>query len=731
MKKPFLILCLAAAFTANAQDNLCWGDGVTIHPLGEFKTWYQNGTDNTFTVEQANLDKIIAQPTNKDNIFLFPETGGGWDTPANHEIGIQGFYIDFGTPTSVGIVSTTWEGAAADAFEIYFTDSEPTIAILDTEPTYQASGLGQYGENTAVMPDGTRGRYLVFQPTNATNWGWGVKIRSLSATAPADDILTSFTVTPGIVSLGQAVPVTFSCLNQFGVNIDLDRVVLAVSGDGDVNFENGSLTIVSGTYAQFTATMNDESLTATVYAASAPVVPDVTSIKTPVFSNGMTDYNDDVEWTTGYNGGATNNGTITFENGTVAQSFGNTRCVFFSNKTTTGAWNGNINPSANGYRNLCLDVFSAKAVQCYIEFESVENLEGGHTYYFDLNAGEWNSLTVDVLGATKLNNMSIRFTEANIDDILLTNIYFSPVYIEGDEEAPVLSDITAVPSMTSIALSFSATDNANDNISYSITVGDKVYGTSGKSGETVEYTVTGLQPNTEYQISVAASDGLNVCDPKTVTVTTTGMPDSPELTGEDFDLLYSSWMNSEMPLFDSWGSSGKMSALETSNGNTVLGFSNYDGQWGGLIDLNIKLSEASVYLNIDVFTDGNSGSFKLAPVWAGANGATTPGTTIAVETGKWKTYQIPLDTFGFGNYGDSVIQLSFSESTLSSFAVDNIYFSPKADTGVEAVTVEDAATVNVVNLQGVVLRSNVAREDALRGLPAGLYIVGGKKILVK
>ena len=39
--------------------------------------------------------------------------------------------------------------------------------------------------------------------------------------------------------------------------------------------------------------------------------------------------------------------------------------------------------------------------------------------------------------------------------------------------------------------------------------------------------------------------------------------------------------------------------------------------------------------------------------------------------------------------------------------------------------------VDVYSLQGVQLRKNVARDAALEGLPAGIYIVGGKKVVKK
>ncbi len=53
-------------------------------------------------------------------------------------------------------------------------------------------------------------------------------------------------------------------------------------------------------------------------------------------------------------------------------------------------------------------------------------------------------------------------------------------------------------------------------------------------------------------------------------------------------------------------------------------------------------------------------------------------------------------------------------------------------TGVETPDADvPEAVVDVYNMQGMRLRSGVRRVDALRDLPAGIYIVGGKKVLVK
>ena len=49
-------------------------------------------------------------------------------------------------------------------------------------------------------------------------------------------------------------------------------------------------------------------------------------------------------------------------------------------------------------------------------------------------------------------------------------------------------------------------------------------------------------------------------------------------------------------------------------------------------------------------------------------------------------------------------------------------------TGIAAVQ-GNAARVNVYGIDGRIIRSNVSAADALNGLPRGIYVVGGKKVL--
>lgn len=620
MKKLFLTLSIAlATLSASAIDNLFWNDGVTIHTLGEAKEWTSKD-GATYTFDTDDLQKLIQNPTNTSNVFLFPEAqnGGGWDTPENRTLGIQEFYIDLGKVHEIATVTTTWEGAAAKIFNIYLTNEVPTRDVLSTDPIYTSPDLGQYTSNTFALPDGAKGRYLVFQGIEATNWGWGVKMRSISATGPEDDILTSFKVSPGIVAQGSATTLELSYLNQVGLDIDASEISLSVNGDGEVEYNDGVLTIISGTYATFTASLGDESLTATVYAAVAPQVPDMASIKTPIFTNGLTEYNNKVEWTTAYNGGGVNLGTLTFDDGTIAQLFGDARCVFFSNSETTGAWNGNIFPSEKGYKSLKLDVFSAKNVTCSIEFEhfqKVENVESDHTFYFELQSGKWNTIEVDVEGVFKLENLSIRFSEADMDDILLTNIYFTPI-----TETPSTPDAPALDEVSSNQQQVVVKANKNHNLWYKVGIYDPT-------------------TNAQSIVTYAASDVLQ------------GYTKAETTDDENLD------------------------TIESDDTHTTYTF-------------NVKnmLSAAGLSSLDDL----------------------KPGQRLSLSV-----------------YAEDPVTDTLSDEML--IGVDS-----EKTTGVDSVAVDsEASRVDVYNLQGVRVRSNVCAQDALNNLPNGIYIVGGKKVIKK
>jgi beta-xylosidase len=85
----------------------------------------------------------------------------------------------------------------------------------------------------------------------------------------------------------------------------------------------------------------------------------------------------------------------------------------------------------------------------------------------------------------------------------------------------------------------------------------------------------------------------------------------------------------------------------------------------------------------------------------------------------------------------AVHKVTFSSAATSStyryINVAEIYLTNDDPTGINEVEWQQPQhqTVNVYSLSGRMVRRAVSRTDALRGLPAGLYIVDGEKVLVK
>ena len=63
---------------------------------------------------------------------------------------------------------------------------------------------------------------------------------------------------------------------------------------------------------------------------------------------------------------------------------------------------------------------------------------------------------------------------------------------------------------------------------------------------------------------------------------------------------------------------------------------------------------------------------------------------------------------------------------------DYVTIDLKGDiTAIQNAPVAARSNVDVYTVSGVRVRANVKSSDAKAGLPAGLYIIGGKKVLVK
>ena len=154
-----------------------------------------------------------------------------------------------------------------------------------------------------------------------------------------------------------------------------------------------------------------------------------------------------------------------------------------------------------------------------------------------LGAQQWNSFDVELseFGAhdwTKLFQFSIEYWNAGGltgEHISVDNVYFYRTTALVDNEKPTnVSASVTKASFASVKLNVSGEDNSG-NVIYSIKIGDTEYANgAAASGASKSFTLNGLTPGTNYNISVIASDESgNEADPVIVPAQTVAITSAP------------------------------------------------------------------------------------------------------------------------------------------------------------------------------------------------------------
>ena len=127
-------------------------------------------------------------------------------------------------------------------------------------------------------------------------------------------------------------------------------------------------------------------------------------------------------------------------------------------------------------------------------------------------------------------------------------------------------------------------------------------------------------------------------------------------------------------------------------------------------------NDESVAANTTVSVDGKGAAINY---WA--NGLTVlSGTTLSIAPAGDAPIYVMNGEKVLTPAEDGTYKVTVSENTALTLSSTSL-------TGIEEVTANDAADKNAVyNLQGVKVAN---RADALRNLPAGVYVVGGKKVM--
>ena len=542
MKKLlFTLVALLATMTTFAQTNLT--SGKTVVPLGGLKSFQP---EDAVTVDK--LQKITTDG-NTDNVFLFPENGANLE--ANKLLGIQGFYIDLGASKSIGAIQSTWEGADCGA-NIYVTDTEPAAdGTLTGETLIATFTNAQEATKNAAVEVANSGRYIVFVPTEATNYSWGVKIRTFVALEKQASVLTTLEVSPSMVKVGEATEMTFTAKDQLGLTLTEGVTYTATNA----TLEGTMLTATAVGDVVVTATMGDNSATATIKAinVSAPtenpteptdLAANVIAVYSAKYDKGINESNP----TWGVGGGAPNPLYTSVEEVVIANDHKavHVKGTGFNSRTAGGVG------ITSDYTKIHVALYPFTATEAKL---FGDNAYGDALTVENLVPGQWNYVEIDNPG-NQPNYMLVELVGET--EFYLDHFYFAKPAAD-DSEAPTLETAELVSAgIGSATLKLKATDDKSAQVTYVINDGTKDYTTKGDNGTEITYTIGGLAFGQAYTLSIVAQDdNENKSAAQQVEFTTLALTTAPAPTQAAADVIsiYSNAYTGTGYAYGGWGQS--------------------------------------------------------------------------------------------------------------------------------------------------------------------------------
>lgn len=719
MKKLlFTLVALLATMTTFAQTNLT--SGKTVVPLGGLKSFLPEGV---LTVDNLQL---ITTDGNTTNVFLFPQNAANLE--ANQALGIQGFYIDLGASKSIGAIQSTWEGADCGA-NIYVTDTEPAAdGSLTGETLIATFTNAQEAKKDAAVAVENSGRYIVFVPTEATNYDWGVKIRTFVALEKQASVLTTLEVSPSMVKVGEATEMTFTAKDQFGLVLT-DGITYTAT---NATLEGTTLTATAVGDVVITATMGEKSATATIKAinVSAPtenptepadLAANVIAVYSAKYNKGINDSNP----TWGVGGGAPNPLYTSIEEVVIANDHKvvHVKGTGFNSRTAGGV------AITSDYTKIHVALYPFTATTAKI---FGDNAYGNAFTVQDLVPGQWNYVEIDNTG-NQPNYMLVELVGET--EFYLDHFYLAKPAAD-DNEAPTLETAELVSAGIGCAtLKLKATDDKSAQVTYVINDGTKDYTTKGDNGTEITYTIGGLAFGQAYTLSIVAQDdNENKSAAQQIEVTTLALTAAPApiQAAADVISIYSNAYTGTGYAYGGWGQSTVVTDQKAEN-DDVLQLTNYN-YLGFELSTQLDLSDME-YVHIDVLPLQNM-NLGITPIMTGAptEKPTSVGTLVP---GQWNSCDIKLSDLALDYANAKAFQLKLDKGTGTEIVyIDNIYFWKSTGSGDDPTPVEHEGTQYTSGDHNIWVRGNhyvdtntyeliIESDEEMSGLGGSFWNVNG------
>lgn len=298
-----------------------------------------------------------------------------------------------------------------------------------------------------------------------------------------------------------------------------------------------------------------------------------------------------------------------------------------------------------------------------------------------LKGQQWNAIDIALTEYDNVTDWSniyqIKLDEIREQTFWVNNVYFyTTVAPAVDETAP--SDVTAVAgdaSYFSATIKAKATD-ASGAVIFTVKNGEDVIATKNAVSETeVVISIKNLNPNTEYSLSVIASDeDENAAEPVAVVVKTAEAPaaaETPAFDAEKVKSIYSDAYPAAAAigtLNAGWWEPTEMSEGYLADGNKALF---YAPKATGMFGWEFAESDFTgfPYMHVSIYPLAD-GAIKIYPVVKDGTGDYNK--VVNVKGGEWN--ELVLDYTGLDL--SKVYQIGWIDYyALNGFFIDNVYFA--------------------------------------------------------
>lgn len=630
---PGLTACMVgssvkATVVAKDVDNVDYPtDGVTyeatngtIDAAGNFTptakgectiTATLEGKTASATVYAYDGDNLIAgknyfanpEATNV-NLFFDGDWGnrGGLGRPADNHTWV---YVDLGAYYTIDLVDLKQEQANGKDYTIQFSaDAETwvTAYTITDQPGLQGDVRQYFFGSTS----NTNVRYVRFDCT-APATGYGVSIYEMAAygvkTADIQDNVKPVLVSAVASDISpMAAKMTLKATDDQATTITYSITDAAngksftTSGAAGEETTFNMTGLSSGVTYNFTVVANDGINDSDPLVVQV-ITPAIADVPVPTCTEYQAIYGSALGNANGYNFYDWGSGSAT-----QTVSINGKDAFLINNLTWFGSQWAEFDASSMDY--LHVDIYPMTSGEITFVPINLSNAGGNQIekgFQFSITAGQWNQLDIAVAdiktkGVDMTRFYQLKYVRKTIDNgngiqdgfesgdgtmsFLVGNVYLYKESTVTDTEAPVLTkaEATTVEAEQAV-LTVSATDNMTTNLTYKVWNGADVIATGeGASGAEVAITVTGLTPETDYELSVTAYDKAgNESDALVVEFTTPVKTDADLVdTGADANgvhKLSGKWNADDFAAIDAvaMASAYDMTAVQTEGIIDVIG----------------------------------------------------------------------------------------------------------------------------------------------------------------